>query len=61
MTDHTALNSLLSPRYTLDRELGRGGMATVDLAEDRKHTRQVAIKVLRDELATSIVATTTAS
>ena len=54
MTDHTALTSLLSPRYTLDRELGRGGMATVYLAEERKHSRQVAIKVLRDELATSI-------
>ena len=37
--------------YLLDRELGRGGMATVFLARDRKHDRQVAIKVLHPELA----------
>jgi hypothetical protein len=38
--------------YTLERELGRGGMATVYLADDLKHHRKVAIKVLRPELGT---------
>jgi eukaryotic-like serine/threonine-protein kinase len=38
-------------RYTIERELGRGGMATVYLARDLKHDRLVAIKVLRAELA----------
>ncbi|MBA3317417.1 MAG: serine/threonine-protein kinase [Gemmatimonadales bacterium] len=38
-------------RYALERELGRGGMATVYLAQDLKHRRQVAIKVLKPELA----------
>ena len=37
-------------RYTLDRELGRGGMAVVYLARDRKHDRPVAIKILRPEI-----------
>jgi serine/threonine-protein kinase len=45
------LVSALKDRYGLDRELGQGGMATVYLAEDLKHHRQVAIKVLRPELA----------
>ena len=40
----------LAGRYTLERELGRGGMATVWLADDLKHHRKVAIKVLRPEL-----------
>jgi len=40
----------LAGRYTLERELGRGGMATVYLADDLKHHRRVAIKVLRPEL-----------
>ena len=39
--------SALAERYTIERELGRGGMATVYLAEDLKHGRQVAVKVLR--------------
>jgi len=38
-------------RYTLERELGRGGMATVYLARDRKHDRPVAIKIMRAEVA----------
>jgi len=45
------LRDALAGRYTVDRELGRGGMATVYLAHDVKHRRAVAIKVLRPELA----------
>ncbi|MGH7583062.1 MAG: hypothetical protein ACREL5_07555 [Gemmatimonadales bacterium] len=45
------LAAALEGRYTIDRELGAGGMATVYLAEDLKHHRKVAIKVLRPELA----------
>ena len=45
------LTSALSDRYRIERELGAGGMATVYLAEDLKHQRQVAIKVLKPELA----------
>jgi len=37
--------------YTLEQQLGRGGMATVFLAQDLKHKRQVALKVLHPELA----------
>jgi serine/threonine-protein kinase len=48
------LTAALSDRYTLDRELGAGGMATVYLAEDLKHRRKVALKVLRPELAAVI-------
>jgi len=52
MTDTlTQLTSALADRYTIERELGAGGMATVYLAHDLKHERQVAIKVLRPELA----------
>ena len=40
----------LGARYTIDRVLGRGGMAVVYLARDRKHDRPVAIKVLRSEI-----------
>jgi serine/threonine-protein kinase len=45
------LKAALSDRYTIERELGSGGMATVYLAQDLKHERQVAVKVLRPELA----------
>jgi len=48
------LTVALSDRYRLERELGHGGMATVYLAEDLKHNRKVAIKVLRPELAVVI-------
>ena len=45
------LSAALAGRYAIHRELGRGGMATVFLAEDLKHHRRVAIKVLQPELA----------
>jgi serine/threonine protein kinase len=48
------LQTVLAERYAIDRELGRGGMATVYLARDLKHNRSVAIKVLRPDLAESI-------
>ncbi|HEY9015204.1 MAG TPA: protein kinase, partial [Gemmatimonadales bacterium] len=41
----------LADRYRVERELGRGGMATVFLAQDLKHDRPVALKVLQPELA----------
>jgi serine/threonine-protein kinase len=48
------LQSALVDRYRLDREIGAGGMATVYLAQDVRHDRQVALKVLRPELAAVI-------
>jgi serine/threonine-protein kinase len=48
------LRSALADRYAIERELGQGGMATVYLAEDLKHHRKVALKVLRPELAVTI-------
>ncbi len=48
------LTLALSDKYTIHRELGRGGMATVYLAEDLKHHRQVAIKVLHPDLAAGL-------
>jgi len=45
------LSAALAGRYTIERELGQGGMATVYLADDLKHDRKVAVKVLRPELA----------
>ncbi len=48
------LSTALADRYTIDHELGAGGMATVYLAHDIRHHRQVAIKVLRPELAAVI-------
>jgi eukaryotic-like serine/threonine-protein kinase len=47
----TRLAAALADRYRIERELGQGGMATVYLAQDLKHDRNVAIKVLRPELA----------
>ena len=48
------LRAALAGRYAIERELGRGGMATVYLAQDRKHGRPVAIKVLAPELAAAV-------
>ncbi len=45
------LSTALADRYQIERRLGEGGMATVYLAEDLKHKRKVAVKVLRPELA----------
>ena len=45
------LKTALADRYAIEREIGAGGMATVYLAEDLKHHRPVAVKVLRPELA----------
>src|SRR2546427_10117237 len=52
MTDDAArVRASLAGRYAIERELGRGGMGTVYLAQDLKYDRPVAIKVLRPELA----------
>ncbi len=48
------LATALSDRYRIERELGQGGMATVYLAQDIRHNRRVAVKVLRPELAAVI-------
>ena len=55
MTDQLdRLTAALADRYAIERELGAGGMATVYLAEDLKHHRNVAVKVLRPELAATL-------
>ena len=48
--DHPSVADALAGRYEVDREIGRGGMATVYLARDTKHNRKVALKVLNQEL-----------
>ncbi|HEY7566130.1 MAG TPA: protein kinase [Gemmatimonadaceae bacterium] len=58
MSDTSArLASAISERYRVERELGTGGMATVYLAEDLRHGRKVALKVLREEIASALGAT----
>ncbi len=54
MSAPARLIAALADRYRIERELGRGGMATVYVAEDLKHRRQVAIKVMRPELSASM-------
>jgi eukaryotic-like serine/threonine-protein kinase len=55
LTDlHTKLQTALATAYTLERELGRGGMATVFLAQDLRHDRPVALKVLHPDLARTL-------
>jgi serine/threonine-protein kinase len=54
MDQRSALASALADRYRIERELGAGGMATVYLAQDLKHGRAVALKVLKPELAAVI-------
>ena len=51
MSDLARLTAALAGRYAIERELGAGGMATVYLARDVKHDREVALKILRPELA----------
>ncbi|MFH1764488.1 MAG: serine/threonine-protein kinase [Gemmatimonadota bacterium] len=54
MEQEERLKAALADRYTIDREIGAGGMATVFLARDLKHDRQVAVKVLDPELARTL-------
>ena len=49
-----AVTTALADRYAVERVLGSGGMATVYLARDRKHDRQVAVKVLKSDLAAAV-------
>src|SRR3954453_15671619 len=51
MNDATRLADALADRYRIERELGQGCMATVSLAQDLRHDRKVAVKVLKPELA----------
>ncbi|MGE5728198.1 MAG: protein kinase domain-containing protein [Gemmatimonas sp.] len=53
-SDYERLQAALGDAYTIERELGRGGMATVYLARDAKHQRRVALKVLDPNLAASL-------
>ena len=51
MADTTRLTAALAGRYVIEREIGQGGMATVYLAQDVRHQRRVALKLLRPELS----------
>ena len=48
------LRAALAGRYEIDKEIGQGGMATVYLATDLRHHRQVAVKVLKPDLAAAL-------
>ncbi len=50
------LNAALEGRYKIERQIGEGGMATFYLAEDLRHERQVALKVMKAELAAVVSA-----
>jgi serine/threonine protein kinase/Flp pilus assembly protein TadD len=52
--DTAGLSAAVAGRYRIDREIGRGGMATVYLADDLRHRRKVAIKLLEPELAHAV-------
>src|SRR6478672_11925885 len=54
MTTLLQLETALSDRYRIEREIGAGGMATVYLAHDLKHDRDVAIKVLHPDLGAAL-------
>jgi tetratricopeptide (TPR) repeat protein len=54
MPDQERLTKSLADRYAIEREIGSGGMATVYLAQDLKHNRQVAVKVLDPDLAEAL-------
>ena len=53
-SNQDSLQAAIGAAYTIERELGRGGMATVYLARDTKHQRSVALKVLQPDLAASL-------
>jgi len=54
VTDTSRLSAALAGRYKIERVIGRGGMATVYLADDLRHRRKVAIKLLEPELAYAV-------
>ena len=56
MTPNVQLATALAGRYTIDREIGRGGMATVYLARDARLDRRVAIKVMLPDVSASVSA-----
>ena len=54
MLETQLITSLFADAYDVERELGRGGMATVFLAREKKHERRVVLKILRPELAAPV-------